>query len=275
MAQNTNIGWCDDSYNAWWGCTKVSPGCKHCYAENTAARFETRTLWRGERKQKGDPNNPRRWNAAARRQEKMRWVFTNSMADVFDDHPAVTDWRQDLFKLTRATPWLMWLMLTKRPENIPKMVPEKWLKHGFPSNIAIGISAENQEWYNKRLPFIRDLPVNKFLSLEPLLDEVRLSEKVFDWVIIGGESSPNKSHARPCRKSWIEAAVVDARSTGAAVFVKQLGTWLANEYQLPRKGDQTEFWPATLAALIIQERPVHWEREAIRVHPLGIEVKCK
>ena len=134
MSADSKIEWTDHTFNIVWGCTKVSPGCKHCYAEGTA-------VWRGH--DVWGPDKPRRllsdaywreplkWNAAAQAAGKTARVFCSSMADVFEDREGL-DERAKLWPLIEETPWLRWLLLTKRPENVRDTVPASWLRYTPP-----------------------------------------------------------------------------------------------------------------------------------------------
>lgn len=181
---------------------------------------------------------PYKWNKdAAKRGERQR-VFCASMADVFEDHPQVVDARARLFNLILDTPNLDWLLLTKRPENIMDMVPADW-RNGFPENVWIGTSVENQEQANKRIPALLDVPASvRFLSCEPLLSAVDLEEagaiesagpawagynSHIDWVIAGGESGHG---ARPMYPQWARSLRDQCVDAGVAFFFKQWGEFL-------------------------------------------------
>src|SRR5207302_1553673 len=151
----------------------------HCYAEAWAKRTGHR-VWgaHGQRRTFGEPHwaEPLAWNAAARRAGERRRVFCASMADVFEDHPALSAERAKLWALIRATPWLDWQLLTKRVENVLGMTPETWSgPGGWPGNVWIGTSVESRQWANKRIPVLLQIPARvRFLSCEPLLERVDL-----------------------------------------------------------------------------------------------------
>ena len=123
MGENSKIEWCDHTFNPWFGCQKVSPGCDRCYAEAKMDHRFHKVQWgpHGERKRTSEDNwrKPRRWAKAARGTGKRPRVFCASLADVFDNQ-VPKEWRSDLFDLIKATPELDWLLLTKRPENIDR-----------------------------------------------------------------------------------------------------------------------------------------------------------
>ncbi len=218
MGKKTEITWCDHTFNPWWGCLRVSPGCEHCYAETQTKRWGHQ-LWGPEqttpRRFFGDKhwNEPLHWNAAAPDLDHRPRVFCASMADVFEDRRDLDEPRARLWRLIEATPNLDWLLLTKRPENMRTLVPESW-RGGWPPNIWAGTTTENQEYANLRLRHLaqlRALVSVLFVSAEPLLGPVSLDlvgaadvghgfqmgvnylDQEYchiDWVITGGESGP-------------------------------------------------------------------------------------
>lgn len=186
MAENSKIEWTDHTFNPWIGCQKVSPGCDHCYAETWDARglqqkatrwgphaARTRTssaIWR----------KPLAWNRKAEAEGRRYRVFCASLADVFDNHTSILpEWRADLWRLIAATPNLDWLLLTKRPQNISKMLPRlpvlpAW-GNGWP-NVWLGTTVENQAEADRRIPHLLAVPAAvRFLSVEPMLGAVDLT----------------------------------------------------------------------------------------------------
>ena len=188
MAENTNIEWCDSSWNPWIGCTKVGPGCDHCYAE---ADFDLR-----KHRVKWGTGNPRSRTSSANWKKPLQWdrqhaeffsqhgrrrrVFCASLADVFDNE-VPSEWRADLFALIADTPNLDWLLLTKRIGNVRLMVPRNWLGgeplylHGWPKNAWIGATICNQEEADRDIHKLLAIPsAVRWLSMEPLLGPVDL-----------------------------------------------------------------------------------------------------
>ena len=228
MAENSKIEWTDHTFNPWLGCTKVSPACDHCYAENWAKRTGSATLWQGERRRTRPEywRQPPKWNAAAREAGSRARVFCASLADVFDNQ-VPPDWRGDLWALIAATPDLDWLLLTKRPQNILKMLPEDWAEGR--ANVWLGTTVENRTEAARRLPHLLAAPARKhFLSCEPLLGPLYLPDGSdprhrIDWVIAGGESGPN---ARPTQPEWVQGVRDRCGEIGAAFFFKQWGEWI-------------------------------------------------
>ena len=181
MGADGKIEWTDHTFNPWIGCTKISPACDHCYAETWAQRYGQANLWQGERRRTSANNwrQPLRWNAEAERAGVRKRVFCASLADVFDNQVDGA-WRCDLWDLIHVTPHLDWLLLTKRPQNMAVMLPQKargaladW-GDGWP-NVWLGTTVENQTEAEKRIPYLLSRPAAKrFLSCEPLLGPVNL-----------------------------------------------------------------------------------------------------
>jgi protein gp37 len=259
MSKDSAIGWTHHSFNCWWGCFKVSDGCKNCYAE-TFSKRTGRDIWgppaTTERRLFGDVHwrEPLKWNAAAEAAGERQRVFCASMADVFEDHPAVWESRQRLWDLIAETPALDWLLLTKRPENVMGMVPMDWTQYGFPSNVWVGTSVEHQAAADERIPHLLGIPAAvRFLSCEPLLGRVELfrydedegalrgpgvvvsggmtvgtddyppegyddSYPGIDWVIVGGESGPKH---RPMDLPAALDIIDQCKAAGISVYVKQ------------------------------------------------------
>lgn len=185
--ENSKIEWTDHTFNPWIGCTKVSDGCKHCYAEALMDKRLGRAEWGVAGKRVRTSNSywkkPLLWNRKAKTAGVRYRVFCASLADVFEDksdQPELDEWRFKLFDLIIDTPNLDWLLLTKRPENVCHTIERvtgfsdalMW----FPDNVWIGTSVENQEQADKRIPELLKIPAKvRFLSMEPLLGEVDLT----------------------------------------------------------------------------------------------------
>ena len=235
MAENTKIEWADHTLNPWVGCQKVSPGCDLCYAETLAVRFKM-AEWgpHGVRRPASERQwrQPALWNLKAQRDGVRRRVFCASMADVFDNQ-APPGARERLWQLIADTPLLDWLLLTKRPENIRKMLPSdpglpSW-RDGYP-NVWLGISAEDQERYDHRWPILASVPAfNNFVSIEPMIGEIdpflKLLYPLPDWIIVGGESGPG---ARPMQADWVRYIAHECHMTDVAFFFKQWGHYRNN-----------------------------------------------
>ena len=224
MAKDSRIEWTHHTFNPWWGCVRVSPACAHCYAETWARRLGADLWGRGaERRFFRDDHwrHPVRWNAEAARAGARRRVFCASMADVFESRAELNPWRARLWPLIEQTPWLDWLLLTKRPQNIRRMMP--WQSE-WPSNVWLGTTAENQKFANLRIPQILEFPARiHFISAEPLLGPLSISQwRKIDWVIAGGESGHG---ARPTDPGWIRSLRDECDSAGVAFHFKQWGHW--------------------------------------------------
>lgn len=249
MGENTKIEWAHHTFNAWEGCTKVSDGCKFCYAEARSERFHS-VQWGplGKRRRTSESNwkQPMRWNRKASDLGIRYRVFCSSLADVFEDkpnQPEMDEWRRDLFHMIGQTRNLDWLLLTKRPENVERKIvkatgryADAWLTDC--KNVWIGTSVENQEQADKRIPELLKIPASvRFLSMEPLLGPVDLSmwlhdtpedddgapyPGVIDWVIVGGESG---THARPMHPDWVRSIRDQCQAAGVPFLFKQWGEW--------------------------------------------------
>ncbi len=236
MGEASKIEWCDHTFNPWQGCTKVSAACDFCYAERWAQRSGL-VEW-------GD--HPRRRSSAGYWQQPLRWdrqseaaqvrarVFCCSLADVFDNQ-APQVWRDDLFHLIGQTPWLHWLLLTKRIGNATAMMPTHWdAIDGLPG-VAIGATVCNPDEAARDLPKLRLTPARtRFVSYEPALGLVDFSASLtgprrIDWVIAGGESGP---HARPAPVDWFRGVRDQCRAAGVPFFFKQWGEWIDADHWL-------------------------------------------
>ncbi len=228
MAKDSAIEWTHHTFNPWWGCTKISPGCKHCYAETFSHRIG-QDIWgaRADRRFFGDAHwrEPLKWNAEAFAVGERRRVFCASMADVFEHRTELNPVRERLWKLIADTPGLDWLLLTKRPERVLASVP--WGKT-WPTNVWAGVTAENQKWAEKRIPLLLELPATvRFLSCEPLLGPLDLQpwtkgKRRVDWVIAGGESGHK---ARPMNPEWARSLRDQCHAANVAFHFKQWGHW--------------------------------------------------
>ena len=178
MAENTAIEWTDHTFNPWEGCQKVAPECDNCYAETWNERFHGGENWGPKaprrRTSAQNWNKPRRWNREAEAfhttHGRRQRVFCASLADVFDNavDPA---WRADLFDLIRATPNLDWLLLTKRPQNMVRMLPDDW-GDGW-AHVWLGTSAGSQKTADTNIPALLATPAAvRFVSAEPMLGPV-------------------------------------------------------------------------------------------------------
>lgn len=223
MATQSKIEWCDATFNPVIGCSRVSAGCDHCYAESMSRRYGW-VAWGGERRVTSDANwrKPVAWNRRAASRGTRHLVFCASLADVFDNAwpPGV---RERLFALIAATPALTWLLLTKRPQNMARFLPADW-GDGYP-NVWLGVTAEHQLEYDRRWPIVADTPARcRFVSYEPALGPLTVNGRP-DWIIWGGESGPG---ARRLDAAWVRAITLECVTRGIAVFGKQWGAYANN-----------------------------------------------
>jgi protein gp37 len=211
--------------------SRPSPGCDHCYAEAIALRFGHAQWGNHPRNRTSEANwrKPYQWNAKGKefknKHGRRQRVFCASMADVFDNQVS-KEWRHDLFELIRDCKRLDWLLLTKRPQNIRRMLPSDW-GDGY-RNVWLGVTGENQEWFDQRWSILQRLPaVVRFISYEPAIGPLRLPRHgpFPDWLISGGESGPG---ARPLDPKWVRDVVADCRRREIAAFHKQWGTYKSN-----------------------------------------------
>lgn len=251
MAENTSIEWCDHTFNPWIGCTKVSTtcsgggGCDHCYAEHETPvrvlRARGIETWgaKAARQRTSEANwkKPKAWNAAhaeffAQHGRRQR-VFCASLADVFDN-AAPDAWRADLFQLIADTPYLDWLLLTKRIGNAAGMLPYYWAAL---SNVWLGATVVNQAEVDRDIPKLLAVPARvRFLSIEPMLGPISLDAAFWSyngpehirrgllhWVIAGGESGPQ---ARPSHPDWYSRLRGQCVEASVPFLFKQWGEWL-------------------------------------------------
>ena len=225
MGANSKIEWCDHTFNAAVGCTKVSAACDHCYAESWAKRAGSPELWAGERRRTSAANwkLPLKWNREAAASGRRARVFCCSLSDVFDNQWE-PQWRADLWDIIAQCENLDWLLLTKRPQNIAKMLPVG----GWPwPNVWLGTTAENQEEYERRWRVLQLVPaVVRFISYEPALGPLRVvsgqlndNRPYPDWIICGGESG---SHARMMDPAWARAVRDRCFDLRIKFFMKQM-----------------------------------------------------
>jgi protein gp37 len=250
MGENSKIEWCDHTFNPWHGCTKVSPACDHCYAESFAKRIgyseagKHFPIWGQDagRRFFGDKHwaEPLKWNREAQAAGVSRRVFCGSMCDVMEDYngtehlvrEGIEESRQWLYRLIETTPYLDWLLLTKRPQNYSRFFPQAWILRGFPSNVWLGTTMESPDYF-WRVNSLREMygVSVRFLSIEPLLQNLgALNLEGINWVIVGGESG---SGARPTHPDWVRS--IRDRCVGASVpfFFKQWGDYRPQFPQYP------------------------------------------
>ncbi len=206
---STTIEWTDKTWNPTTGCNKVSPGCKHCYAEAITKRFHT--------------NFPNGFNFtlhSERLNEPLKWrkpsrVFVNSMSDLFHEQMPI-NFLVQVFEVMQKADHHIFQILTKRHERLVELAPLL----PWPDNVWMGVSVENQKYVN-RVDYLRQVPAKiRFLSCEPLLGPLELDLTNIHWVITGGESGPKH---RPIQEEWVRSIRDQCQEEDVAFFHKQWG----------------------------------------------------
>jgi protein gp37 len=219
MSANSKIEWTDATWNPVRGCTKVSPGCLHCYAETFAERF------------RGVPGHPFEFGFDLRlvpeklgdpiRWATSRMIFVNSMSDLF--HEKVSDdYIVSVARVMVAANWHTYQILTKRADRMLGLLSSKLRFAAEQHHIWWGVSVENRKHGLPRVERLRRSPAKvRFLSIEPLLEHLGpINLEGINWVIVGGESGPG---ARPMDASWVRNIRAQCRRAGVAFLFKQMG----------------------------------------------------
>jgi len=241
MGGRSKIEWTDSTFNPWVGCTKVArakgapSACDFCYAEKWAKR-SGQVVWGNYPRRRTTGSYWRsalRWNSQAKlfqaKHGRRQRVFCASLADVFDNQ-VDSVWRADLFNLIRECDQLDWQLLTKRPQNIRKMLPSDW-DDGYP-NVWLGTTTEDASAYKQRASLLLKVPAKiHFVSYEPALGplgQLDIDGRAPNWVIIGGESGVRAGLIRSTNPQWARDVISECRRVGAAPFLKQWGTYKNN-----------------------------------------------
>lgn len=276
MSATTGIQWTDSTWNAWWGCQRVGPGCDHCYAEALDKRTGG-AHWGAKadrrRTSQANWNEPLRWQAKADAFEAAhghrRRVFCGSMMDIMDNAVPL-EWSHEAFERIEACDRLDWQLLSKRVGNVESRVPGRWLTGAWPKHVGMMITVVTQEEANRDIPKLLRLKAQYGipwigLSMEPLIKPVLLPDAAMnatergriraplDWVIVGGESG---NGSRPFDTAWAQDIVAQCALAGVPCFVKQLGAnVLKSGVACPKgakKGDDMREWPE---AIRVREMP--------------------
>jgi protein gp37 len=282
VAENSSIAWTDHTFNPWMGCAKVSQGCKHCYAETLITNRMGRDLFgateKRSRTSKSIWEKPVAWNRAAAIDRRPRKVFVASLADVFEDAPGPNEWRPDVWALIRACPWLDFQLLTKRPENINRMLPDGWGR-GWP-NVWLGTSIEDRHVVERANILAGTPAFSRFISYEPAIGPVfydfpepggrasgmpgnfdwtedgctdpELDLTGIDWLIAGGESGSDR---RPMNLGWAHDARFACQEAGVAFFFKQISAYK------PGQGEDA-------LGRVFHQFPISWDRANVDTHPV-------
>lgn len=229
MATQSRIEWTEQTWNPVTGCTKVSPGCKNCYAEVMAKRLTAM----------GTPGyengfkltmHPERLSHPLKR-KKPTTYFVNSMSDLF--HPDVTDeFIESVIDVISKTPQHIYQVLTKRAERLPTF----FLDRLIPENMWLGVSVEDKEYGVPRIKFLQQTnAIIKFLSIEPLIEDIgEISLDGISWVIVGGESGHG---ARPMKESWALSVRNQCLNENVPFFFKQWGAWNREGFRKNKKAN--------------------------------------
>lgn len=218
MTTRSRIEWTESTWNPVVGCTKLSAGCKHCYAEVMARRLQAIGVPGYEHGFKRVQTLPQRLDEPLRR-KKPTVYFVNSMSDLF--HVQIPDSYIDrVFQTMRAAEQHTFQVLTKRAERVAQYTAE----HAVPDNVWMGVSVENKRHGVPRIDHLRRVPAKtRFLSVEPLLEDVGdLDLTGIHWVIVGGESGHG---ARPMKAEWVRRVQRSCAEQGVHFFFKQWGAF--------------------------------------------------
>jgi protein gp37 len=219
VSSQSNIEWTDSTWNPVRGCTKISPGCKHCYAETFAERF------------RGVPGHPYELGfdlrlVPERLLDPIRWteprmIFVNSMSDLFHEH-VPDDYIERVCEIMQAADWHTYQVLTKRSARLKTLLHGRLRKFGSLRHIWWGVSVEDRKYGLPRIGDLRRSPVSvRFLSIEPLLEDLgTIDLSSISWVIVGGESGPG---ARPMSQKWVRSLRDQCDKPGVSFFFKQWG----------------------------------------------------
>jgi protein gp37 len=284
VSDSSAIEWTDATWNPVTGCSKVSEGCDHCYAETFAER------WRGVPGHHFEQGfDVRLWPdrlTIPRTWRKPRRIFVNSMSDLF--HPAVPDqFIGGVFDVMASCPQHTYQILTKRPGRMRSLLTRwaaagwTWRRHdglwcgpvnGPLPNVWLGVSAETQKWADVRVPALLDTPAAvRFVSAEPLLGPINLAVApqalggldwvdLLDWVIVGGESGPG---ARPMHPEWARDLRAQCQTAETAFFFKQWGAFAPEAHGHTRGGIS-----------YIDPRGQSWNRMESLAPPSAVRMRC-
>lgn len=255
MSLNSAIEWTDATWNPTTGCDRVSPGCDHCYALTLAKRLQAmgnpRYMRDGNPRTSGPGfgltihpdklEEPYRWR-------KPRRVFVNSMSDLF--HASVPEeFIFSVFDVMAAVPQHHFQILTKRPRRMLTVVSRWYSATGSEviPNVWLGVSVEDQNWADRRIPLLADVPATvRFLSCEPLLGPIRLAYlSDLHWVIVGGESG---AKARPMEEAWVTSIRDQCIASGVPFFFKQWGGRTPKAGGRALEGRTWDEWPVPLGS---------------------------
>ena len=282
MSDHSKIEWTDATWNPLRGCTKISPGCKHCYAETFAERF------------RGVPGHPYQQGFDLRLipdkiPEPFQWsgprtVFVNSMSDLFQ--PEVPDaYIEDVVRVMVEANWHTYQVLTKRADRLSAMLSTRLRFSTDQRHIWWGVSVEDKKYGLPRIEHLRTAPAAiRFLSIEPLLEDLgQFNISGIDWAIVGGESGPG---ARPMEKAWVERILALCKKQHVDFFFKQWGGVQKSKTGRVLNGRTFDDMPKRLvapiperqhrlaAALAWKTRAARWQPSVVNLVPLQTADAC-
>jgi protein gp37 len=246
MSEYSKIEWTEATWNPVRGCQKISPGCKHCYAEVFAERF------------RGVPGHPYEHGfdprlVPTKLLEPLIWpsrrtIFANSMSDLFQDS-VPDEYVVAVAEVMLCTPWHTYQVLTKRADRLQKMLSGKLRTAAQARHIWWGVSVEDREYGLPRIGLLRTISASiRFLSIEPLLEDLgKVDFSGIDWVIVGGESGAG---ARPMRREWVETVRRQCEAADAFFFFKQWGGVRKGKYGRLLNGRTYDEMPPRIVSAI-------------------------
>jgi protein gp37 len=232
MSEKSTIEWTDATWNPVTGCTKVSPGCKNCYAERVFKRVYPNRPFRQVQLHRDRLIHPIEWR-------RPRRIFVNSLSDLFHEDIPI-GFKREVFITMETANWHTYQILTKRPERMSQCIQAFYPNGDVPKHIWLGVSVEDQKTADERIPLLLQTPsAVQFVSYEPALGPLSLSGYLdspdakrsmkglagpyLDWVITGGESGPG---ARPSHPDWFRAVRDQCQAARVPFFFKQWGEWM-------------------------------------------------
>jgi len=233
MSTNSKIEWTEQTWNPTVGCTKISPGCKNCYAETMAKRLQAMGM-RGYENGFRLTLMPERLSEPLERR-KPTVYFVNSMSDLFHEKVPF-DYIRQVFDVMSQAPQHTFQVLTKRAERMAEFCKSR----NVPSNVWLGVSVENKKHGVSRISVLREIDASvRFLSVEPLLEPLgEIDLTGIHWVIVGGESGHK---ARPIRQEWVDNIKQQCDASDVAFFFKQWGTWGADGHKRSKKANGRKY----------------------------------
>lgn len=221
MSDKSIIAWTTHTANFWMGCAKVSGGCAHCYAETLTTNRMGLSVWGPSAPRqpvKGIWENVEKWNRQAQASGERTKTFCMSLGDFFEDHPTANALRPRAWSAIRLATWLDWQILTKRPENIARMLPDDW-RDGWP-HVWLGTSIESERYADRARTLAAIPAAVRFISYEPALGPIAhaVDLRGIHWLICGGESGPG---FRRMDVKWARDIRDECTRNGVAFFFKQ------------------------------------------------------